>query len=328
MRSYRIRRPDRSPSTIVRTLLAGVPLVAVLASASVVAAQAPGQPSDTTVAKGTIMLVGTVRDAAGRPIAGAELRVGQRHVALSDTAGRFLLPGMPAEPMELVVRRIGYERTSLHVVPTQPGVRIELAVQLASAPFRLPSVLVEGKAYDKALWDAGFYKRERVGYGKYFDPDFMQHYGGASLATLVREVPRVHLEQYGDQWYAYGRIAGNQCRMNIYVDGMYRREAMSGDIRGMNKGVGLNLLVPKEEVYAVEVYPTINSLPVEFTRVGPKAGFNRRPSARIPVGRNIYESTRRADEELTNNDAACGAIVIWTKWGLAARVAKDSARAP
>jgi hypothetical protein len=310
-----------SPSIIVRALVS--PGFAIILAATTVpaGAQVVRETPDAAIARGTVTLIGTVRDAAERPVAGAELRVGERRTALSDSSGHFTLPGVPFGPVELLVRRIGFERGVVKVAPTQPGVRVELTVQLAEAPFRLPSVLVEGRAYDKGLWDVGFYKRERVGYGKYFDPDFMQHYGGASLASLVREVPRVHVERYNDQEYAYGRIAGNACRMNIYVDGVFRREAMSG-MGGMDKGVGLNLLVPKEEIYAVEVYPTINSLPAEYTRVGPRAGRNAQPTARIPLPGNMHDTPRgRPDEEIINNDAACGAVVIWTKWGLAGRVA-------
>lgn len=225
--------------------------------------QVQRQTVDPSVAPNTVTLTGTVRDATGRPIVGAEARVDQRRAALSDTAGRFALPGVPFGTMTLVVRRIGYERATLELAPERPGVRIELAVRLTTASFTLPSVLVEGKAYDKGLWDAGFYKRQRVGNGTYFDPDFLQHYGGASLATLAREVPRVNVSRFGSQEYAYGRIAGNVCRMNIYVDGVFRRDAMTamGSDESVDKGIGLNVLVPKEEIYAVEVYPTINSCP-------------------------------------------------------------------
>lgn len=286
--------------------------------------QVQQQMVDSRVASGTVTLTGTVRDATGRPIVGAEARVDQRRAALSDPSGHFLLRDVPVGPVELVVRRIGYERATLNFAPEQPGVRIELAVRLTASSFTLPSVLVEGKAYDQELWDAGFYKRQRVGSGTYFDPDFLQHFGGASVATLVREVPRIYVERYHDQEYAYGRVAGAPCRMNIYVDGFFRRDAMPGS--DGDKGTGLDVLLPKEEIYAVEVYPSVNFVPSEFTRMGPKAG-RQRSEPRIPLpGAHPLPDSRWSVDQFSNNDAACGAVVIWTRYGMALRAGSDSSR--
>ncbi|HEU4631496.1 MAG TPA: carboxypeptidase regulatory-like domain-containing protein [Gemmatimonadaceae bacterium] len=310
------------PSITVAMVLA-LPAVAPTAGAQI---QVQSQTPDSSAAPGTITLTGTVRDASGRPTVGAEARVDQRRAALTDTTGRFLLRNVPFGPVELVVRRIGYERATLELAPEQPGLRIELAVRLTESSVTLPSVLVEGKAYDQGLWEVGFYKRQRVGSGTYFDPDFLQHYGGASVATLVREVPRIYVERYNNQEYAYGRVAGAPCRMNIYVDGFFRRDAMPGS--NGDKGTGLDVLLPKDEIYAVEVYPSVNFVPSEFTRMGPKAG-RQLSTPRIPLpGAHPLQDSRWSVDEVTNNDAACGAVVIWTRHGMALRAGSDSARTP
>ncbi|HEU4631495.1 MAG TPA: carboxypeptidase-like regulatory domain-containing protein [Gemmatimonadaceae bacterium] len=336
----RSRAAEYGVSRVAMATIRLAPLLAVLAAVPTAHAQVQArseievrqQAVDPNVAPGTLTLTGAVSDAAGRPVVGAEAQVDGRRSALTDTTGRFTLRGVPFGPATLVVRRIGYERAAMDVAPTQPGLRVELAVRLAESSFRLPSVLVEGKAYDQGLWKAGFYKRQRVGFGTYFDPDFLAHYGGASLATLVREVPRVHVERHGNQEYAYGRLAGAACRLNVYVDGVFRRDAMASQGSG-GRGVGLDVLLPKDELYAVEVYPTVNSVPAEFTRIGPSAnpGVNlSSPAHRIPLPAHIYtaeRSRREKDGELINSDAACGAIVIWTRYGMAFRAGSDSSRA-
>ena len=295
-------------------------------------AQVVREMVDSSVAAGTITLAGTVRDPAGGPIEGASLRVGPKLEALSDARGVFVLRGVPSTRVQLAVRRIGYMPTTLDIAATQVGVRVELDVRLQRNPVTLQTVVVDGRAYDKTLWDVGFYRRERVGFGHYFDPDYTAHFGGASVASLVREVPRIHVEAYNDQQYAYGRIAGNQCRMNIFVDGMFRRDAMPPGYKAtMDKGVGLNVLVPKEDVYAVEIYPTINSVPTQFQRMGPAVNASMtRTSQRIPLnaagGVNAQSNRPRPSDEIVNNDAACGAIVIWTRPFMARKLAADTAR--
>lgn len=336
MRS-RLQAIERGLSRVTHSTIWVVPLFGVLAIASAANAQVRAQIQvqqqtiDPRVASGTVTFAGTVYDDAARPIVGAEIRIDQRRAALSDTTGHFTLRGVPFGSMTIVVRRIGYERAAMDFAPSQPGTRIELAVRLTESSFRLPSVLVEGQAYDQGLFDAGFYKRQRVGFGTYFDPDFLAHFGGASLASLVKEIPRVHVERHGTQEYAYGRIAGVPCRLNIYIDGVFRRDAMTG-MGSMDRGVGLNVLVPKDELYAVEVYPTVNSVPAEFARIGPSANPDvgvSSPAHRIPLPAHIYTAERsRAEKggEIVNSDAACGAVVIWTRYGMALRAGSDSSR--
>ena len=58
---------------------------------------------------GGATLTGTVRTASGQPVAGAEVHV--RHgtpSATTDTAGRFVLEGLPSGTQMMLVRRLGY----------------------------------------------------------------------------------------------------------------------------------------------------------------------------------------------------------------------------
>ena len=57
-----------------------------------------------------------VTDSGGAPIAGAEVRVPAASVAVrSDSAGRYELPPMPAGPVRVFVRAVGYRDDSTDV---------------------------------------------------------------------------------------------------------------------------------------------------------------------------------------------------------------------
>ena len=146
--------------------------------------------------------------------------------------------------------------------------------------------------------------------GSFFDPDFLAHFGGYGVASVLHEVPRVDVMRKGDRDFAFSTVGGNRCRMNVYIDGMFQRAAMPGPGRLADDALGLNDLIDYRDIRAVEVYPRAMSVPTQFSRMGPNAGVQGQPMPRIPSpsGR-VYAST----PDDANADAACGAIVIWTK---------------
>lgn len=294
-----------------------VVLAAFAAPAAPAAAQIVEQAADPATLPGTVTLVGTVRDTAGRALEGAEVRVGERFDALSDASGAFALRGVPAadgaDTVRLVVRRIGFERREVRVPVAGAGRRVTLDVRLVPTVLALRTVVVEGRAVDAALHDVGYYRRERQSRGAFFDADDLRHFGGAGLGSLLRQVPRVMVDRVNNEEFAYSPIAGTRCRMHVFVDGQYARAAMPGS--NGDPGVSLTTLVPREELHAVEVYPTMNSVPAEFVRIGPASGGSGRASTQIPSPMNTMRQRRggEAAPVEASNDAACGAIVIWTR---------------
>src|SRR6476661_7548932 len=74
------------------------------------AAQQP--PAPATPVTASHRFAGVVLDSAGSPVPLAELRLtvadGRLVAGTSDHAGRFSLPGVPAGPARIEVRRLGY----------------------------------------------------------------------------------------------------------------------------------------------------------------------------------------------------------------------------
>ena len=260
-------------------------------------ASLPGSP--------TRSIVGVVRDSAGLPIAAVQLRVNGRQVALTDSTGRYRLSGVNEPGLTVTFRRLGYEPVTRVIGPTASATSAD--VTMTSNAQLLRTIVVEGQAYDKELWENGFYHRRKIASGSFFDPDFLDHFGGSGLGSVMHEVPRVDVQRKGDRDYAFATVGGNRCRMNVYVDGMFQRAAMpspTGD-----EGMGLGDLVDYRDILAVEVYPRAMSVPIQFSRMGPGAGTGRQ-MPRIPSPRGSSYSPPSSGE---NADAACGAIVIWTK---------------
>lgn len=257
-------------------------------------------------AAATRAVSGVVRDTTGRPIEGVEVRVNARPVALTDSAGRFRI-GNAGGATSLAFRRLGYEPATRTIAGTDTAT---IDVALVPNSQLLRTIVVEGRAYDRERWANGFYHRQKIASGSFFDPDYLAHFGGDGIASLLHEVPRVDVERRGNRDYAFSTVAGNRCRMNVYIDGIFQQAAMPGPRVGGDDAVGLSDLIDYRDIRAVEVYPRAMSVPTQFTRIGPGAGPQGRQMPRIPSPRGqIYTPPPSAE----NADAACGAIVIWTK---------------
>jgi hypothetical protein len=250
------------------------------------------------------VIAGVVRDSAGAPIPAVQVRLNGREATRTDSSGRFRVNGVTDRFVSVMFRRLGFDPVS-RSIDTQDPAAVEVA--MTSNDQLLRTIVVEGQAYDKDLWTNGFYHRRKIASGSFFDPDYLAHFGGSGVGSLMHEVPRVDIQRKGNQDYAFSTVGGNRCRMNVYVDGMFQRVAMPGP--NGDDGMGLGDLIDYRDIRAVEVYPRAMSVPTQFSRMGPGAGKQGRPMPRVPSPTGLQYAT--AGEE--NSDAACGAIVIWTK---------------
>lgn len=115
------------------------PLAAALL-AVVVAAAAHAQPA---AAPGAV--AGTVRDADGRPLAGASVYLsGTTRGDAADADGRFRIEGVPPGAYRVVASMIGFE-TGAEPVEIGPGARLSVDFGLAEATAELGDVRVEGE---------------------------------------------------------------------------------------------------------------------------------------------------------------------------------------
>jgi hypothetical protein len=301
------------------------PRVVVVLMAACAGSAVAQQPSREVTSPGIeqISVRGSVHDSTGRPLEGAEVRLDSAAIALTDARGEFTLLGAHRATLRLHVRRLGYLAKDTVISPSASEGRVAVSITLSPNALQLGVIVVEGRALDTRLWDAGYYHRKRLGTGRFVGPEELDRFG-SGLATVVRETPRVQMDRQNNQEFAYARVGGHRCRMNIFVDGNYARFASPG-VSGNgphdrpDPGVGLDGVVPREDIRAVEIYPSLTSVPSQFLRIGPASNQASQGSAgRLGDAAAAGRPSTRQQEE-GPSDAACGAIVIWTKWYAARR---------
>ena len=119
-------------SSTTRTLLCALALGVVLAPAA--------------QAQGTGVVRGRVTDASSRPIADVAIGIaGTSLGALTNSAGDFILPNVPAGAREVTARRIGYARASQRVELATGG-EARADIQLSTVAAKLEEVVVTGTA--------------------------------------------------------------------------------------------------------------------------------------------------------------------------------------
>lgn len=263
----------------------------------------------------TFMIAGVVRDSRGAPLYGAEVRAGDAY-ATSDANGAFTLRQLPLDTVTVRVRRIGYSAALLHVSPPGAAQLIELAVTLTMNAVELGTIVVEGRALDTKLWDAGFYQRQKLGRGRFITPDFWDHFGGAGIGTVLRETPHVVVERQNNADFAYSRSGQHLCRMNVFVDGVYVQSASPGvgtERTVADPGQSLDQIVPRDDIRAIEIYGTPSSVPTRYQRAVPPAPRAMELARMSASGLGVQSmSGGRPPTEVGKVD--CGAVVIWTRW--------------
>ena len=241
-----------------------------------------------------ITLTGVVQDLNGAPLNGAEIISSADVRAVTNREGQFTLSNVPPGS-DVLVRRIGYQPQSF-AVRTEPDVTgVSVRVSLAPTAVSLGTMVIEGKRVDRQLWENGFYKRERAGSGVFFSPERLEH-TAASVGTLMNEVPSLRLDRTRGNSTALARSPDGMsyCKMNVFLDGVYLRWATDA---------GLDNVIPRDEVKAIEVYNRADMVPnVIKGLAGAQAG-------------SPYAGTRNGGS-IGDGYKECGAILIWSKSSL------------
>ncbi len=243
-----------------------------------------------------VTLTGVIRDPDGRALAAAEVIVDSENRAVSNSRGEFTIAGLPAGIVEFTARRIGYQPTTT-AIDIQPGLTVHLGIKLVPAAVQLGTMVIEGKAVDKTLWQTGFYQRQNAGMGDYFDSEYMRRHQ-AGLGALMGNVAGVRVDRgTGDRGgpVATGpRPDGSRCALNVFVD---------GNIIPWSATTGIDDVVNRDDVLAVEVYPRASEMPAKIAGRGGATG----------VGAIGTVSLQGASRQLGGGFSECGAVLIWTK---------------
>ena len=259
----------------VPLLLAFVVVASPMAGAGVLAAQE------------AVRVVGSVTDeTTGQPVEGAAVRLadlaGSVRETLSGAEGSFAFDGVSPGEYVIGVRRIGYQGLS---TPLDIGPEGLSALNLRLAPTAIPleplRVDVEGRPL--RLAETGFYDRLEVGWGTYFEPEWIRTRSAGFirlsrfLANLQMRAPMSRCPSvpvyYDERFIGLAGGSGTNASLSLNSAGRHRPEA----------GPPPRLLdeLSVTDLGAAELYT---------------------PPAPLPLFA-INDTTQ-----------ACGAIILWSDW--------------
>lgn len=212
-----------------------------------------------TAALSATFLGQVVSATTGKPIDGAVVTLkGSGFGAVTDSAGNFRIPRVPAGPDTVEVRFIGYEASDTPI-EIQPDRTTHVVLLLSRTVVRVADLRVEVRA-DRRGKMAEFERRRRAGHGYYIGPEDIEQRKPLRLVSdILRSVPGLYVtpERHGRQQVFIDR--GKRCKPAIYLDGVLMPAFDIDD-------------VAPAELGAIEIYRGPSELPGEFMRLGDACG--------------------------------------------------------
>lgn len=197
----------------------------------------------------------------------------------TDSLARFRLVAPDAGSYLLYVRRLGYQSTRSDSLRLNAGDTLRVTVRLFPRPIELDDLTVTAARLDAHLERAGFYDRQRQGWGHFITREEIERRGAVMPSDLLYGLPNVRVIQKTSGTDVVMRGAASTqgcCYPSIIVDGVLLRH---GGVE-IEPGTTLDQLVSLADLAAVEVYPGAAGLPVQYR----------------------------------GSVSPCGAILVWTRW--------------
>jgi hypothetical protein len=190
------------------------------------ALEAPPAAVDTATGElqlaGTASLGGMVRGPAGEPMPGVQLHVRDaRGAAVSDSAGRYLLTGLPEGTHVLVARRLGYALVE-EIVELRAAQRITHDVTLTRA-VSLDSVRVTAMGGRYREFD---FARGANLFGRYLTRDQILRRRPEDASALLPRLGGFTVIGHGSSARVFTKTelrARNPCETNVVIDRVQRR---------------------------------------------------------------------------------------------------------
>jgi hypothetical protein len=223
----------------IRALVIGIP---AFAGAQAVAPSPQAQ----------VEVTGIIADVARAPIAGAEVAavVAGSIIRQTQTAdnGSFTLRNLPAGPISLRVRRLGYEPRTVELQLGSEALA-PLDIVLKPRPEELEDVLIEVNDKKTQLREFYEHKEQRHSFAKFLDQDEIRKRAPMYSSDLFRSVPGISIKA-GD--YSGNTIRIRGCQPMLWVDGQ------------RVPGAELDEVVPPDDIAGVEFYTSMAGVPAQY----------------------------------------------------------------
>lgn len=200
-------------------------------------------------AQGTI--TGTVTDATGIALSGAQIILDASPRAVTDSSGAFFLSRIPVGKLEIHARRLGFLPESTTVVLEDGAVaRIALRLTPLAARLQTVEVLRKSEPYDSRL--AGFNARKERHAGHFVTRDQLDRMSSARFVDALRSLPGVQLRSLRGGGTTL-MLRGSRCPALVFIDG-FPADAGTMDLD----------MIDLSGVEGIEMYSGAASVPSEF----------------------------------------------------------------
>jgi len=228
-----------------------------------------GQPVFAQALGGTV-----VDSASGKPVVGARVVVLDSagkglFAAVTSSDGKFSFHLPSAGDYRVRVSRIGYPSRITEPIDISRAVSANVLVRLASTPISLDTVIVVAAPVERRpqfLVDAGFYRRQRMGFGHFLTRSDIDQRDAFILSDLLHDMSGVRVTCAGARRCAVTMRAANtmffrgKCNPSVVLDGVVLQPGGTSD-----GGLGLDDLVNPFNIEALEVYPGPEGVPVQYS---------------------------------------------------------------
>lgn len=219
-------------------------------------------------------MVGIVRDdSTGTPLPGVEVLLsGTAHTTVTNAAGSYVLPGLPAGNHQAIFRIVGYLPARVTVL-LSAGDTLRVNQVLVPSTVVLDPIEVTGEP-DVGLAGRGFHERMKMGFGAFYTPEELREMEHLKVSDVLRRKGAVEISQAGfnGPMLAMNRNSRNMrgflnCHMSIYLDGRLHwrggKDIPPPELE-RNPPPDFRSFVGVHDLVAVEVYRSAAQLPIQF----------------------------------------------------------------
>ena len=197
-------------------------------------------------------LKGLIVDVARAPIAGAEVVAENSGNTLTQVLsakdGSFTLAALPAGPITLRLRRLGYEPRTIEMQIGLPAAA-PLDIVLTASATELKEVVI--KVEDVSPLDEfKLHRKQNRGTAKFYDQEEIRKRGAIFPSDLFRTVPGVRVQTSMSRGNEI-RIRG--CQPIVWIDGQ------------RVPGVELDEVTTPGDIAGIEFYPSMAGTPAKYS---------------------------------------------------------------
>ncbi len=240
---------------IVRTLASGLAtalLVLALPARSALQAQQKSSPDSVATLIGKVVSAMT-----GGPLPGARVVMARSGFgAISDTAGNFIIQGIPAGFVDTVqVSRIGYAEQGVPL-KLQPGATTHAVFMLSETVLEVSDLHVDIKASPLRDPLVDFRRDRRTGAGYFVTPKMIEQQNPTNTPDILRRVPGVTVAAEVNGKSEVHVVHSNlNCYPTLYLDGILWPRHYLDEL-------------PARSILAMEVYRGTSEIPPRYMGYG------------------------------------------------------------